>query len=1045
MDSTPEENPAETAPTPAASGDPAPLVPAETPQGPPEESPWQGPFERPLSGQREAVPGALLRVFAEGSRGVQPLSAAPGQPGMAGLIPFGVEEGALHYGGSFAGISPLFSPALSVPARLTALAAVSQRLVTLHQGGRVHGDLRPDTIWCGLGNANLVCAAEAFEPAALIRARLVAGAHPASVGFAAPEVVSGAPATPASDVYSIAALAVWAIGGRIPLGQFDLRELTLGLGAELGPLLTRALAPAPERRPALSGLCAALGRLAQPGSLGAPAEVRAGSSAPTTSPAPHEEAFEPAWREPEEATPSPKISGLLMVVLALGGVFVFCGLLWLVLTAWVVAGPLAQALILGLITAGTAGIGLRLEKHGFQRSGLTLLLLATQLVWVNGLHAQVSSDLLDEKLAVGVLGLLVAACSVLLASRRQSLLSGYLSAGASTISAIACAIYLSTGSVYGALIYCGAVGVLFGLATLGLGRLVPPRPSALEQPYAVASLGWLAISAFAAVQVTSSKGWGPLDAAWPYAVLGLLLLAALRLTPRLATFAWAGVGLTSLLVPMAHATLVADKVSKPALVAYLTVVALGFAGLALGLGREPAEPSPDVDPAQADSGLAASPTHRAVVTGLWGLLAGAAAFAAAVAAASFPDYDPAPLDLVWPYALALGVAAAALRAPRRIALPAWVSLLGQALVIPVLHGEVASREGPYALLGYAALIGAVFFGIALLAESKRDLLEGRGPGAALDAPAGAFISQVASHLSVLWALAALVWFGVSIAASLYRWDASGGLFCLAWPYLVAAGLLVLSLRGPKRLAPVGLLGLSLCLLIVPMSHAVISRLRVPGLLWVILVGAILLVLAFRLARVKEHVAGQLAVIGVGLLNVILLPGVRALDACFGKPGHELLADAANHVGRFHESILIYLSMPLGASFGLVAMGFIFSRQAARRLPYRVLEVAGLLNAFLLLSVLSLGDLQADFFYVGLFFLAALLTLGVGVYAKRAMLVGVATVALLLNLFVHYFAKLTAAGAPWALEAFGFGVALLVLGISYERWVKDFLPRLKEWK
>ena len=1072
-ESSPEQAPALQAPADQAPTDGSPadqtqpagsaVVLAEgatAPEPEPVGPPRHGPFERALVESREAVPPALAKLF--GGEGAALEACAP-EAGIAGLLPFTPQEGGLHYGGSFGGLIPLFSPQLSVPARLSALAAVAARLEVLHQAGRVHGDLRPDTIWCGVGGATLVSSARAFDPPALLRARLIAGAHPASLGFADPEVVAGGKASAASDVYSLAALVVWTLSGRVPLGQFDLAPYAAGLGRGLDRLLRKALGPAGEGRPRLEALSDALGGLAQPGAIAA--SVTAPRPAPA--PAPVQVAakpavgavqadFKPAWsEEPRQAPSESQVSGLLMVVLALGGTFVFCGLLWLVLATWVAVGPIGQGLLLLLITLGTAGIGRALEHRTYPRSGLTLLLLATQLIWVNGIHIFTSSGVNPDEKSIGALGLVVSGCSAWLAIRRQSVIAGSLSAIAMSVSAIALAKFLSTGSVHGAMMFTAGVGVSYAALAWAGGRLLPARPSALEVPYAIGGLGWLTISAGAALVVTvSRRGPGALDMAWPYLVVGVIGLGAWRLPPRLATPARIGLALLTILVPIAHAGVAADRGSSVSLLGYAALLALVFVGATLWIGRarneEPADPAPqeaELQGARAPRGAVTS--TREALTQLWGLSAGGWAIVSTFAAIAISADRVGTFDFAWPYLVAIAVGAAAFKLPKRVSTHAWGALAILALVVPIAHAVIAADLGPrYALLGYAALVGLACSLVATLAEVLAVRREASEPTAPLDPRAArkrALLDRTKGHLGPLWASGGLFWFAVSACAALYRWERSGGVGYLVWPYLLALGFVGVSLVAPKRLGRVAVIGASLFLAVLPMAHATAGGLEVPGLLWVVLAGGALLIAAFRWPRIAQDARLQVGVICVGLANVLILPGLACLRKCEGRRGGELFEDALTHAGRVHESDLVFLSIPLGVSLGLVAMGFIFSREAERRWPYRILECAGLLNAFGLLTLLSFGDIQSDFFYIGLLLVGGFTALGVGLYAQRAMLTYVAAPVLLLNLFVHYFAKLTAAGVPWALEAVGFGVALLVLAISYERWVKRYLPRLQDWK
>jgi branched-subunit amino acid transport protein AzlD len=873
-----------------------------------EHAELKGPFERTLiEGVREQVPPALADFFRpEGPT----LERTPSEPGMAGLIPVVGDEAGLRYGESLAELAPLFSPSWSQVQRLEALAAVSLRLEALHEAGHVHGDLRPDVIWSSGQRVELLTAGAPLDAAGLLRARLVAGAHPASIGFVSPEVISGVPATPASDVYSLAALVVWALSGRIPLGQFDLYPIAVGLGKGLAPLLTQCLAPAAESRPSLSRLCDALERVT---------ELR---------PTPREADPSDAWKsvgakdqgrprdgQPVAGRPAPaKISGLLAVVLSLGGAFVFCGLLGVVLATWAGLPAPIQAVLLAAITAGTAGIGIVLERRGYTASGLGLLVLSTQLLWVNGVHGLISADLAESEVSYAALGAFVTLATALLALRRQSVIAGVLATIASSVSAVALGIYLSTGSHYGGVVFSALVGLAFvAMAVVG-GRLAE-RPRVLELPYAVGALLWLNVSAF-----------------------------------------WA-------------------------------------AGLSVD--------------------------------------------------------EAAAIDLGWPYVLAVLLGLAASKLPRRVSILTWGALAILALLVPMAHAGIAAERGPrFALLIYAAVIGAVFGGVAFWTSLLRGSESSEGEG---ESPTqrrkqrrkkrGAQDPYLA--LSGFWTVASLIWFGVSAAAALAISFRSVGPVDLSWPYLLAAGFLALSLLSARAAKP-ALVGFCLLLTLIPGAHVAIAEASFTSLLWVNLVGLALLTLAFRWSRVSSQEGLQLGAIAVGLLNVLLTPGLACLQRCGDKDGLKLLEEAFSQVGNFNETTLVYLSMPMGTSLGLVGLGFLFSRDAERKLPYRILEAAGLLNALGLLTVLSFFDVESDVFYIGLLLLFGFAAVAIGVFARRAMYVSIASVALVINLFVQYFAKLTAIGVPWGFLAVGFGIALLGLAIFYERRVKDFIPKLKEW-
>jgi len=882
-------------------------VPLE--EGPLDSYPFNGPFERPLlpGALSEKVPPALALLFRNEGPSLQ---RAPSEPGQAGLIPVDANEAGLRYGESLSGLTPLFAPICSQVQRLEALAAVSLRLEALHEAGHVHGDLRPDVIWWEGERVELLTSSAPIDAPALLKARLVAGAHPASIGFVAPEVIGGVQATSASDVYSLAALVVWALSGRIPLGQFDLRPVAAGLGKGLAPLLSQALAPAAEHRPSLSRLCDALERITElrPAFREEPgARQRGERDAPAGSNLPGSQLA------PGQAAPA-KISGLLAVVLSLGGAFVFCGLLGVVLATWAGLPPLIQGLLLGVITAGTAGIGLLLERRGYTASGLGLLVLSTQLIWVNGLHAVITAGVAESEFAYVVLGALVAGATILLALRRQTVVAGVLATLATSVSAIALGAFLSTGSRYGGVFYAAAVGLAFAVLAFAGGALTK-RKKVLELPYAVGALAWFCISGFGAVAL-SLKDYQALDLAWPYGLALLFGLAALKLPRRVATLTWVALAILALFVPMAHAALAADQGPRFALLIYAAVIGVTFAGVAFMtslLSEQESEPEAEAEPSSARRKK---------------------------------------------------------RRQRRI-------------------------KNPY------------------------------------------------QALSGVWTVGSLCWFGVSAVAALVISVDSAGPIDIVWPYLLAAGFFAAGLLS-ARVAKPAMVGFCLLLTLIPSAHVGIAEGSVTSLLWVNAVGLGLLTLAFRWSRVSEHENLQLGAIAVGLLNVLLTPGLACLQHCGDKDGLKLVEEAFSQIGNFNETTLVYLSMPLGTSLGLVGLGFLFSRDAKRKLPYRVLEAAGLLNALGLLTLLSLPQVRDDLFFIGLLLAFGFAAVAIGVFARRAMYVSIASIALVINLFVQYFAKLTAIGVPWGFLAVGFGIALLGLAIFYERRVKSFIPKLKEW-
>ena len=74
------------------------------------------------------------------------------------------------------------------------------------------------------------------------------------------------------------------------------------------------------------------------------------------------------------------------------------------------------------------------------------------------------------------------------------------------------------------------------------------------------------------------------------------------------------------------------------------------------------------------------------------------------------------------------------------------------------------------------------------------------------------------------------------------------------------------------------------------------------------------------------------------------------------------------------------------------------------------------------------DADRDLFYAGLLVAGGVLVGGLGVWARRVMLVTIASGALILTLVIQYFAKLVDF-VPWGFLALGFGLALLGAAVA----------------
>lgn len=156
---------------------------------------------------------------------------------------------------------------LTVGEVATALSPVAAAMADLHEQGLVHADLSPGNIMftgdgkpmiSDLGVARI--AGEKSEDAY------------GTTGFIAPEVLDGSMPTPASDVYSIAALAWFCLTGAAPEPgtiRAPLAELAPGTPPEVIDVVTHALGGVPSRRPTCAELALTLfeGAVAEPVAL----------------------------------------------------------------------------------------------------------------------------------------------------------------------------------------------------------------------------------------------------------------------------------------------------------------------------------------------------------------------------------------------------------------------------------------------------------------------------------------------------------------------------------------------------------------------------------------------------------------------------------------------------------------------------------------------------------------------------------------------------------------------------------------------------------
>jgi hypothetical protein len=147
-------------------------------------------------------------------------------------------------------LSSLQGP-MSVPAALSMALQLATAVAAAHDAGVVHGDVRAGNVLLGPGGAKLFD----FGVARLAALGHESWTHP---GWTAPEVVSGAAPSVASDLYGLGAVLYFALGLRPPYGGGSLgavlaaqKEGVACLDVPRGvmALLDELLQPDPTRRP----------------------------------------------------------------------------------------------------------------------------------------------------------------------------------------------------------------------------------------------------------------------------------------------------------------------------------------------------------------------------------------------------------------------------------------------------------------------------------------------------------------------------------------------------------------------------------------------------------------------------------------------------------------------------------------------------------------------------------------------------------------------------------------------------------------------------
>jgi hypothetical protein len=525
----------------------------------------------------EEVAPEVARAMADAPR----LEAAALEVDGATLVAFDAKgEHHVRYALDLEGAAPLSSLDGRGPEALAALAKLAALVAALHARGEVHGELTGDAVRVGQGGAvALLRCARRLPPGALLAARLRAGASSAIVAYAAPEVALGRTPTVASDVYGLAALVFEAVTSSAPLGQLDLSGARSGPLAALAAVVERALAAAPEARPSASALAASLAEASRPGAH-APADGAAARSQPGASaPGGGDAAPRPMPpMTPEVRARAEGMSGILAVLLALGGVCVLVGALWLVTVTWSALGSGGRLALLALLTAGVAGVGSGLERRGFSRSGRAITLVALELVWVCGGYALDLADLSSSG-AWALFSAVMTALAFGLSGARDSLVFALAAGLHFPVFEAVFGAWLRTGSRVGPALFAFALaGLAAGLAAIG-ARWRGPK---LGLPFAAHAALAASGSALYAAGLALDDETRVFGTAWTYLLLALGVAAAVRLAAPWSALASLAVALVLAVAP----SVMAVPPDQPRAYLFLAVL-VGLVGVAAALAWPP--------------------------------------------------------------------------------------------------------------------------------------------------------------------------------------------------------------------------------------------------------------------------------------------------------------------------------------------------------------------------------------------------------------------------------------------------------------------------
>ena len=263
-------------------------------------------------------------------------------------------------------------------------------------------------------------------------------------------------------------------------------------------------------------------------------------------------------------------------------------------------------------------------------------------------------------------------------------------------------------------------------------------------------------------------------------------------------------------------------------------------------------------------------------------------------------------------------------------------------------------------------------------------------------------------------------------------DQEHRLFGTTFPYVLVALALPFTQIGPATYRMPAIVAASGLVVAIPSLEALIRHDVIGYMAIAIAIGLVVLAGSFVVPWLARDTSRQHTGVLVGLVSAVSAPSVLFLVECGGKAGLDALDSPA---GKYLIAVCVVPFLLIGLSYAL-------SSRATEKSAYRLVELTGLLQFFGLFTLQSILCYD-DFFYPVVLGGVAVVVLGGGVATRRATLVLFASISLVLNLWIQYFAKLRHA-FPTSVLVLGFGLGLLAFGVLYERRVRHLLPKLASW-